>query len=138
MKNVMKKEYKLSFIEYLVAVKELMKRHKCINGHWDTQLPRYESRRIFPTMLVRAENFSEDLTNANRLLQLNDWLPKPDNATLYPSVFKISKQDLSYTPNTTIACKKIALVANNLLSKDSKNLIAEIYQQDFEFFKYNI
>jgi len=126
----------ISFFEYLKHVKHLMNNHNAIDQHWDSQLPRYVPNRIKPDAIVRQENFESDLEYANGKLSLNGFIPDKKNVTSWPDDFQFVSSNEGNTNSLLIIQGKKRLKNENLLNKRTIQLINEIYNEDFNFFKY--
>jgi hypothetical protein len=126
-----------SFDEYLRAIRLAMFKSKCIDGHWDTQLPRNCKTRFDPDFLIRVENFDRDLSHVNQSLGFPEYVPGNENRTRYHKSFRESEKLLDKVPSVQLLEERIALKPHNLLSNDSTKLIRKMYAEDFAYFGYD-
>jgi len=126
-----------SFDQYLRTVRLQMFKFPVINGHWETQIPRSNTRRFEADFLVRVENYTEDLLHVIDSLQLPAYEPTVSNRTAYEAGFRESADLLDKISSLQLLQEGVALRPHNLLSADAKALIRYLYAEDFEYFGYN-
>jgi len=138
----------ISLLELLNYIKFFLAQNKRLDGHWAPQIfdgseenlnLKDELSRIVngKRFLVRQESFGHDLKNVNCALGLS-YLPAVRNATTAPKQWtKFAQQaDFSNMPSNEIIGKKINVQKNMMLTQEVKQLVKEIYLDDFNLFSY--
>lgn len=126
----------LSFRDYFARIQQMQVELLELNGHGDTQLPRYTDDYITPDFPVRQEHFGEDLARFLQAAGLPAYLPPMLNVSSYPEGYRVVGEDLYKVNSLELARQKLAVKTDNLLTDETRGLIGEIYDRDFEFFGY--